>query len=132
MSLVINDHKKLSVSCSYPITSKTVGIPMCKSSKIKHYFPQSYNSISTGLFGFFWTLSIVSYVEVLQKTTTFRRLDLSPSSGGWGRVDLLPHTRRWTESKKKPNSSVQHTPSSESFHVYQYPQALYLCSFGEA
>jgi hypothetical protein len=34
------------------------------------------------LFGFFWTLSIVWYVEVLQKTTTFRRLDLSPSSGG--------------------------------------------------
>jgi hypothetical protein len=70
---------------------------------------------------FFLTLSIVSCVEVLQKTTTFRRLELSPSSGGWGRVDLLswarqkelvsvsetlwsfvklPHTRRWTESKK--------------------------------
>jgi hypothetical protein len=43
----------------------------------------------TELFGFFSTLSIVWYVEVLQKTTTFRRLDLSPSSRGWGRVDLL-------------------------------------------
>jgi hypothetical protein len=27
-------------------------------------------------------------VEVLQKIS-FRRLDLSPSSGGWGKVDLL-------------------------------------------
>jgi hypothetical protein len=95
----------------------------------------------TELFGFFWTLSIVWYVKVLQKTTTFRRLDLSPTSGGWGRVDQslvqwwklalsdgpnwvglpcpihlrteidpvsetlwslikLPHTRRWTESKR--------------------------------
>jgi hypothetical protein len=31
---------------------------------------------------------------VLQKTTTFRRLDLSPSSGGWGRVDLLSWARQ--------------------------------------
>jgi hypothetical protein len=43
---------------------------------------------------FFWTLSIVSYVEVLQKTTTFRRLDLCPSSGGWGRVDRLSWARQ--------------------------------------
>jgi hypothetical protein len=42
----------------------------------------------------FWTMSIVSYVEVLQKTTTFRRLDLSPSSGEWGRVDLLRWARQ--------------------------------------
>jgi hypothetical protein len=98
----------------------------------------------TELFGFFWTLSIVWCVEVLQKTTTFRRLDLSSSSGGWaGTVDRgslvqwlrlalsdgpnwvglpcpihlrteidsvsetlwsfvkLPHTRRWTESKRR-------------------------------
>jgi hypothetical protein len=46
------------------------------------------------VFGFFWTLSIVWYVEVLLKTTTFRRLDLSPSSGGWGRVDLLSWARQ--------------------------------------
>jgi hypothetical protein len=43
---------------------------------------------------FFWTLSIVSYVEVLQKATTFRRLDLFPSSDGWGRVDLLSWARQ--------------------------------------
>jgi hypothetical protein len=43
----------------------------------------------TELFGFFWTLSIVSYMEVLQMATTFRGLDVSPSSCGWGRVDLL-------------------------------------------
>jgi hypothetical protein len=48
----------------------------------------------TELFGSFWTLSIVWYVKVLQKTTTFRRLDLSPSSGGWGRVDLLSWARQ--------------------------------------
>jgi hypothetical protein len=84
----------------------------------------------TGLFGFFWTLSIVGYVEVLQKTTTFRRLDLSPLSGGWGRVDLLSWARQkelvsitnqsyqtMDRVQKKPNSSVQHTPSSESFQV---------------
>jgi hypothetical protein len=74
-------------------------------------------NLHTELFGFFRTLSIVWCVEVLQKTTTFRRLDLSPSSGGWGRIDLLswarqkelvsitgsvklPHTRRWIESKR--------------------------------
>jgi gamma-glutamyl-gamma-aminobutyrate hydrolase PuuD len=34
-------------------------------------------------------------VEVLQKTTTFRRLNLSPSSGGWGRVDLI-----WARQKE--------------------------------
>jgi hypothetical protein len=28
-------------------------------------------------------------VEILQKTTTFRRLDLPPSSGGWSEVDLI-------------------------------------------
>jgi hypothetical protein len=28
-----------------------------------------------------------------QKTTTFRRLDLSPSSGGWGRINLLSWAR---------------------------------------
>jgi hypothetical protein len=33
-------------------------------------------------------------VEVLEKTTTFRGLDLSPSSGGWGRVDLLSCARQ--------------------------------------
>jgi hypothetical protein len=27
------------------------------------------------------------------KNTTFRRLDLSPSSGGWGRVDLFSWAR---------------------------------------
>jgi hypothetical protein len=41
-----------------------------------------------------------------QKTTTVRRLDLSPSSGGWGRINVvvfcLPHTRRWIESKTSP------------------------------
>jgi hypothetical protein len=83
------------------------------------------NYSSTELFGLFWTLSIIWYVEVLHKTTKFRRLDLSLSSGGWGRVALLswahqkelisitgqvsetlwsfvklPHTRRWTESKR--------------------------------
>jgi hypothetical protein len=42
---------------------------------------------------FFWTTSIVSYVEVLQKTTTFRRMDLSPVR--WmGRVDLLSCTHQ--------------------------------------
>jgi hypothetical protein len=46
---------------------------------------------------FFWTMSIVSYVEVLQKTTTFRRLDPSPSSGGWGRVALLSCARHWIQ-----------------------------------
>jgi hypothetical protein len=50
--------------------------------------------ICTELFGFFWTLSIVWCVEVLQMTTTFRRLDLSPSSGGCGRVDLLSLVRQ--------------------------------------
>jgi hypothetical protein len=45
----------------------------------------------------FWTLSIIWYVEVLQKTTTFRRLDLSPSSGGWGRIDLLS----WVHQKER-------------------------------
>jgi sorbitol-specific phosphotransferase system component IIBC len=39
---------------------------------------------------------MVWYVKVLQKTTTFRRLDLSPSSGGWGRVDIL----RWARQKE--------------------------------
>jgi hypothetical protein len=48
----------------------------------------------TELFGFFWTLSIIWYVEVLQMTTTFRRLDLSPSSGGWVRIDLLSWARQ--------------------------------------
>jgi hypothetical protein len=38
---------------------------------------------------FFFTLSIAWYVEVLQKTTTFRRLALCPPSGGWVRIDLL-------------------------------------------
>jgi hypothetical protein len=28
-----------------------------------------------------------------KKTTTFRRLDLSPSSGGWGRINLLSWAR---------------------------------------
>jgi hypothetical protein len=28
-----------------------------------------------------------------KKFTTFRRLDLSPSSGGWGKVDLLSWAR---------------------------------------
>jgi hypothetical protein len=32
--------------------------------------------------------------KFLQKTTTFRRLDLSPSSGGWGRVGLLSWARQ--------------------------------------
>jgi hypothetical protein len=106
----------------------------------------------TELFGFFWTMSIVWYVEVLQKTTTFQRLDLSPSSGGWGRVDLLSwacqkelvsitgpiNLRTETDPvsetlwsfvnfhipddgqgpKEAKYSSVQHTPSSESFQVY--------------
>jgi hypothetical protein len=49
---------------------------------------------NTELFDFFWTLPIVSYMDVLQKTTTFRRLDLSPSSGGWGRIDLLSWGRQ--------------------------------------
>jgi hypothetical protein len=51
-------------------------------------------SWTTELCGFFWTLSIVWYMEVLQKTTTFHRLDLSPSSGGWGRIDLLSWARQ--------------------------------------
>jgi hypothetical protein len=28
-----------------------------------------------------------------QKTTTFRRMDLSPSSGGWGKMNLLSWAR---------------------------------------
>jgi hypothetical protein len=70
--------------------------------------------------------------------TTFRRLDLSPSSGGWNWVglscpihlrtdpvsetlwDFLSSTYKTMDRvKNKPNSSVQHTPSSESFQVYQ-------------
>jgi hypothetical protein len=43
--------------------------------------------------------SIHRFVCGRQKTTTFRRLDLSPSSGGWGRINLL---RRWIESKTSP------------------------------
>jgi hypothetical protein len=87
-----------------------------------------------------------------KNTTTFRRLDLSPSSGGWGRINLhwlwlaLSNGHNWvglscpihlrTEThpvsetlwdflssiyktmdkvQNKPNSSVQHTQSSESF-----------------
>jgi hypothetical protein len=54
---------------------------------VDHNLIESTNS--TELFDFFWTLSTIWYVEVLQKTTTFRRLDLSPSSGGWGRLELV-------------------------------------------
>jgi hypothetical protein len=32
--------------------------------------------------------------KFLQKTTTFRRLDLSPSSGGWGRINVLSWARQ--------------------------------------
>jgi hypothetical protein len=80
-----------------------------------------------------------------KNTTTFRKLDLSPSSGGWGRINLLSWARLscpihlrteadpvsetlWyclsstyktmDKVQNKPNSSVQHTPSSESFQVY--------------
>jgi hypothetical protein len=105
--------------------------------------------------------------RTLQKTTTFQRLDLSPFSGRWRRIDLLSWARQkelvqwlrlalsdgpnWLSRsilphppedrdrsslrnvvvfcktstyqtmdrvQKKPNSSVQHTPSSESFQVY--------------
>jgi hypothetical protein len=52
------------------------------------------NNRVTELFGFLWTLSIISYVEVLQNTTKFRRLNLSPSSDGWGRVDVLSWARQ--------------------------------------
>jgi hypothetical protein len=69
------------------------------------------------LFGFFWTLSIVWYVEVLQKTTTFRRLDLSPSSGGWGRVDILSWARQkelapWVKSQAR-EAHHSHPSSAE-------------------
>jgi hypothetical protein len=37
--------------------------------------------------------SIYRLVCGRQKTTTFRRLDLSPSSGGWGRINLLSWAR---------------------------------------
>jgi hypothetical protein len=61
--------------------------------------------------------------------TTFRRLDLSPSAGGWGRTktdpvsetlwDFLSSTYKTMDKvQNKPNSSVQHKPSSESFQVY--------------
>jgi hypothetical protein len=51
---------------------------------------------------------------ILQKTTTFRRLDLSPKCCG-----LLSSTYKTMDRvQNKPNSSVQHTPSSESFQVY--------------
>jgi hypothetical protein len=50
------------------------------------------NVVSTELLGLFWTLSIVLYVED-KNTTTFRRLDLSPSSGGWGRINVLSWAR---------------------------------------
>jgi hypothetical protein len=46
----------------------------------------------TELLGLFWTLSIVLYVED-KNPTTFRRLDVSPSSGGWGRTNLLSWAR---------------------------------------
>jgi hypothetical protein len=34
-----------------------------------------------------------------QNTTTFRRLDLSPSSGGWGRINLLSWARQQSLSR---------------------------------
>jgi hypothetical protein len=98
-----------------------------------------------------------------QKNTTFRRLDLSPSSGVWDKIkptqlgplegaslnhwtqlsrfSLVPYTWGWRQIQspkrsvllfpafehqtmdkvRKPNSSVQHIPSSESFQDYQDP-----------
>jgi hypothetical protein len=116
------------------------------------FWPGLTCEFHTERFGFFWTLSLVCYMEVLQKSTTFRRLDLCPSSGGWGRIDLLssfwraqlsryilPHPpvdgdrsslrsvvafcktstyETLDRVQKKPNSSVQRTPSSASeFHT---------------
>jgi hypothetical protein len=64
----------------------------------------------------------------ITKNTTFRKLDLFPSSGEGGEktpTQLGPLERanlnHWTMEKVQKNSvnSVQHTPSSESFQIYR-------------
>jgi hypothetical protein len=63
---------------------------------------------------------------VFQKNTTFRKLDLFPSSGEGGEkalTQLGPLERANLNSvmeivQKNSVNSVQHTPSSESFQVY--------------
>jgi hypothetical protein len=75
----------------------------------------------TELFGFFWTLSIVWYVEVLQKTTTFRRLDLFPSLSGWGRVDLLS----WARQKELVSVIDIHHRQNPFKSIYPYCPQVY-------
>jgi ABC-type molybdate transport system substrate-binding protein len=66
-----------------------------------------------------------SFMWKTKNTTTFRRLDMSPSSGGWGQIQspkrcgiFLSSTYKTMDKvQNKPNSSVQHKPSSESFQV---------------
>jgi hypothetical protein len=54
---------------------------------------------------------------VFQKNTTFRKLDLFPSSGE--DEEKTPTQLGPLEKvQKNPVNSVQHTPSSESFQVY--------------
>jgi hypothetical protein len=60
-------------------------------SGIKCKYKQYQNTELLAYFFFFYSIHRLVYRR--QETTTFRRLDLSPSSGGWGKIDLLSWAR---------------------------------------
>jgi hypothetical protein len=78
-----------------------------------YLFKIHFNFIQPELLGLFWTLSIVLYVEDKKSHNVSETGSIS--------VQL-----RMDKVQNKPNSSVQHTPSSESFQVYLYPTTYVL------
>jgi hypothetical protein len=73
-------------------------------------------SSCTELLGLFWTFSIVLYVEDKRSHNVSETDPVSETL--W---DFLSSTHKtMDEVQNKPNSSVQHTPSSESFQVYPF------------
>jgi hypothetical protein len=92
---------------------------------IKFLFSE-HLEICIELLGLFWTLSIVLYVEdkIYHNVSETGSVSVLRWMGQDKPTQLGPLERaslnHWTMDRvqNKPNSSVQHTPSSESFQVY--------------
>jgi hypothetical protein len=105
--------------CMFPFSLSESGFSLMKL--------QKSNYRSSELLGLFWTLPIVLYVEDKKSHNVSETGSVSvlrwmgqdkPTQLGplW---DFLSSTYKTMDSvQNKPNSSVQHTPSSESFQVY--------------
>jgi hypothetical protein len=76
---------------------------------------------STELLGLFWTLSIVLYVEDKKSYNVSETGSVSVLRWmGQDKPTQLGPLERASLNHWTLNHSVQHTPSSESFQVYEY------------